>query len=432
MRRPRRREAALSAGAGRLTLRRDGLTWTLYGWLGTWGWFVFGFSPAVPLLRAEQGTSRSVAALHGTMLALGAVLAGWFGVALTRRFGRRAVISAGALTLALGVLLLVSGGGLEVTLPGALLAGTGGSTALNATSPALADHHGPAGAAAISEANAGAALVGVLAPLALGASVAAGLGWRPAVGVAAALGVAAFLAVRRLPPDPALDRPEPARHDPGQAGHDPEPARHGPGQAVGPPSPSAPPAETPRLGLRFWSLVGVLALGVGVEFSTTFWAGDLLQVRLGAAPGTAAAAVTGFVAGMAVGRLLAGRLALRFSPARLLLAGLLTAGAGWLVLWTAPAVPAAVVGLVVAGGGVALLFPLSVSLVMAASGGRPDLGSAAGSVGAGVAIGSAPFALGALADAVGPHQGFLLVPVLLLSAAALLLTAVGAGRRARV
>lgn len=411
MRRPRRREAALSAGAGRLTLRRDGLTWTLYGWLGTWGWFVFGFSPAVPLLRAEQGTSRSVAALHGTMLALGAVLAGWFGVALTRRFGRRAVISAGALTLALGVLLLVSGGGLEVTLPGALLAGTGGSTALNATSPALADHHGPAGAAAISEANAGAALVGVLAPLALGASVAAGLGWRPAVGVAAALGVAAFLAVRRLPPDPALDRPEPAHHRPG---------------------PPAPPVETPRLGLRFWSLVGVLALGVGVEFSTTFWAGDLLQVRLGAAPGTAAAAVTGFVAGMAVGRLLAGRLALRFSPARLLLAGLVIAGAGWLVLWTAPAVPAAVVGLVVAGGGVALLFPLSVSLVMAASGGRPDLGSAAGSVGAGVAIGSAPFALGALADAVGPHQGFLLVPVLLLSAAALLLTAVGAGRRARV
>lgn len=418
MRRPRRREAALSAGAGRLTLRRDGLTWTLYGWLGTWGWFVFGFSPAVPLLRAEQGTSRSVAALHGTMLALGAVLAGWFGVALTRRFGRRAVISGGALTLALGVLLLVSGGGLEVTLPGALLAGTGGSTALNATSPALADHHGPAGAAAISEANAGAALVGVLAPLALGASVAAGLGWRPAVGVAAALGVAAFLAVRRLPPDPALDRPGPAPDRPDQA-----PDRQG--QA-------APPAGTPRLGLRFWSLVGVLALGVGVEFSTTFWAGDLLQVRLGAAPGTAAAAVTGFVAGMAVGRLLAGRLALRFSPARLLLAGLLTAGAGWLVLWTAPAVPAAVVGLVVAGGGVALLFPLSVSLVMAASGGRPDLGSAAGSVGAGVAIGSAPFALGALADAVGPHQGFLLVPVLLLSAAALLLTAVGAGRRARV
>ncbi|MFC5997877.1 MFS transporter [Quadrisphaera sp. GCM10027208] len=418
MRRPRRREAALSAGAGRLTLRRDGLTWTLYGWLGTWGWFVFGFSPAVPLLRAEQGTSRSVAALHGTMLALGAVLAGWFGVALTRRFGRRAVISGGALTLALGVLLLVSGGGLEVTLPGALLAGTGGSTALNATSPALADHHGPAGAAAISEANAGAALVGVLAPLALGASVAAGLGWRPAVGVAAALGVAAFLAVRRLPPDPALDRPGPA------------PDR--PDQALDRSGPPAPPAGTPRLGLRFWSLVGVLALGVGVEFSTTFWAGDLLQVRLGAAPGTAAAAVTGFVAGMAVGRLLAGRLALRFSPARLLLAGLLTAGAGWLVLWTAPTVPAAVVGLVVAGGGVALLFPLSVSLVMAASGGRPDLGSAAGSVGAGVAIGSAPFALGALADAVGPHQGFLLVPVLLLSAAALLLTAVGAGRRARV
>jgi len=396
VRRPRGREAQLTAGAGPLRLHRDGLTWALYGWLGTWGWFVFSMGPAVPLLRAEQGTSRSVAALHGTAMAIGAVLAAYLAVTLARRFGRRTVITGGALLLTAGVALLVSGGGLEVTLPGALLAGTGGSTALNATSPALAQHHGPAGAAALSEGNAVAALVGVLAPLALGLSVAAGLGWRPALAVGGVLALGAALSLRRVADVPAL----------------------------GPAARPAPRGSRAPLGRRFWMLLGVLSIGVGVEFSTTFWAGDLLQARLGASPGVAAGAVTGFVAGMAAGRFAAGRLALRHSPVRLLMVALLTAGAGWLVLWTAPGVPAGVAGLVLSGLGVALLFPLAVSLLMAASGGRPDVASAAGSAGAGVAIGSAPFALGALADAVGPHLGFLLVPALLLVAGVLLIAAV--------
>lgn len=355
----------------------------------------------MPLLRAEQGASRSVAALHGGMLAVGAVVAGYLATTASRRLGRRFVLSGGALVLAIGVVLLVSGGGLEVTLPGALLAGTGGSTALNATSPALADHHGPAGAAAISEANATAALVGILAPLALGASVAAGLGWRPALAVAALLGVVAFLVLRRLPDEPAFGRA------------------------------SAPPARRGApLGRPFWAMLGVLSVGVGIEFSTVFWAGDLLQVRIGASPGVAAGAVTGFVAGMAAGRIAAGRLALRYAPARLLVLALAVAAGGWVALWTASGVLAALVGLFVAGLGMALLFPLSVTLLMEASGGRPDAASGAASAGAGLAIGSAPFALGALADWVGPHRGFLLVPVLLL-AAAVLLTASGRLRGSR-
>jgi predicted MFS family arabinose efflux permease len=391
------------AGPGsRLRLHRDRLTWTLYGWLGTWGWFVFGFGPTVPLLRAEQGTSRTVAALHGTMLAVGAVLAGVLVVALTRRLGRRTVIAAGTATVGVGAALLVSGGGLEVTLPGALLAGTGGSTALNATSPALAEHHGPAGAAAISEGNAAAAAVGVAAPLAVGASVAAGWGWRPGLGVVVVLAAVAAALVHRLPIERAL----------------------GSGAPRGPRGGGRAP-----LGGAFWALLGVLSVGVGVEFGTTFWAGDLLQVRLGAAPGQATAAVTGFVAGMAGGRLLAGRLALRVSAPRLVAGALVTAAVGWLLLWTATALVVAVAGLVVCGLGVALLFPLSVAMLIDASRGRGDVASGAGSAAAGCAIGLSPFVLGALADAVGPHRGFLLVPALLAVAAVLLAVSRRAARR---
>ena len=349
----------------------------------------------MPLLRAEQGTSRAVAGLHGTMLAVGALIAAWVQVTATRRFGRRAVVVGGAVLLVAGVLLLVSGGGVVTTMLGALVAGTGGSSALNAASPALAAHHGEAGAAAISEANAVAAAVGIAAPLAVGAAVAAGLGWRPGIVVAVPLALVSIVWLLRLPPEPALARQAP-----------PEPG--------GPRLP---------LGVPFWALCGVLTLGVGVEFATTFWAGDLLASRLGVAPGTAAAGVTAFVAGMAVGRAVGGSLALRIAAERLITGAILLAVTGWAVLWLAPSVPVALLGLVVAGLGVAVHFPLSISLLMRASDGRSDTAAAFASLGGGLAIGTAPFALGALADAFGTHRGFLLVPVLLLTALGLLLIA---------
>ncbi|WP_431897375.1 hypothetical protein [Nonomuraea sp. bgisy101] len=50
--------------------------------------------------------------------------------------------------------------------------------------------------------------------------------------------------------------------------------------------------------------------------------------------------------------------------------------------------------------------------MIAASGDRPDLASAASPVWAGPAMGVGPFALGALADGYGTHTSFLMVPVL--------------------
>jgi MFS family permease len=381
-------------GTGPLHLRRHPLTWALYTWFGTWGWFIYAIGPTVPLLRAEHGTSRSVAALHGTMLAVGAVVAASLGVALTRRLGRRVVVAGGASLVVLGVALLLLGAGLPATLGGALLAGIGGSSALNATSPALAEHHGPAGAAAIAEGNAVAAVVGAVAPLALGAAVAAGLGWRPAIAVTVPLAVATAVLVLRLPSEPALGSGV-ARREPG--------TRRAP------------------MGGPFWALLGVVSAAVGIEFSTTFWAGDLLQARLGLTPGGAAAGVAAFVAGLAAGRFVAGRLALRVPVPTLMLGAMGLAALGWLLLWSTPVVPLALTGLLLQGLGVACLFPLAIASLMGASGGRPDAASAWASAGAGIAIGAAPFALGALSDLVGPHRGFLLIPALLAVTAVLLL-----------
>ena len=53
---------------------RGPATWLTYSQLGIYGYFLYGFGPTVPLLRDEQGFSRTVAGLHGTALAVGALL----------------------------------------------------------------------------------------------------------------------------------------------------------------------------------------------------------------------------------------------------------------------------------------------------------------------------------------------------------------------
>ena len=380
-------------------LHRDPLTLCLYGAFAAWGWFLFGFGPTVALLREEQGTSRGVAGLHGTAMAVGSGLAGVLAVALARRWGRRRVVTAGLGVLAVGVALVVSGLGLAATLTGALVSGLGGLMAINAAGPALADHHGERATAALTEGNAVCTALGVLSPVALGALAATALGWRAATLVTLPLVALALVTLRRLPDEPALGRPAPPRPGPRQP-----------------------------LGRTFWLLWGVIVCGVAAEFATTFWAGDLLSARLGVGDGAAAAAVGAFVLGMTVGRGFAARMALVLRPRVLLAWALVVAAAGWAVLWTATAPAVFVAGLGVCGLGVSLLFPLTLAMLMAASGGRADSAAAMGSVGSSFASGVAPFALGALGDLVGPHRGFLMVPALL-AAALILLVASGASRR---
>ncbi|MGH3342302.1 MAG: hypothetical protein ACRDPK_05325, partial [Carbonactinosporaceae bacterium] len=76
-------------------LVRDRLTWLAYLLLGTYGFFLYGFGPAVSLLRPDQGVSRAVSGLHGTALATGAVLVGLIGVGLVRRRGRATALWGG-------------------------------------------------------------------------------------------------------------------------------------------------------------------------------------------------------------------------------------------------------------------------------------------------------------------------------------------------
>lgn len=377
-------------GAGRpreRAFRRDRLTLTLDGTFATWGWFLYAFTPTVPQIAREQDISFGLAGLHGTAMALGSVVSGLITPQIAPRLGRRAQHLIGSAALVAGVVALVLGTTLPFTLPAVFVLGLGGNLTITAAQPALVVHHGAAGPSAVTEANGIGSGVGILAPLAVGVTLAAGWGWRPAVAVTALLAVGVAVAVATLRGEPAMDRPAPVARD-------------------------ARPVEG-RFPAAMWFFWAAMLCGAAIEFSTTFWAADVLQTRAGASPSQATAAVTGLIAGMTVSRFVLGPIAARKAPEKLLLVGYTVALVGWAVFWTATSPAVAVAGLVVAGFGYGPHYPLSVSLVLRAAGARPDKAQGIASLGVGLAVGLAPFALGTLADAVGTHRAFLLVAVLL-------------------
>lgn len=394
-------------------LQRDRFTLTLDGVFVTWGWLLYSFNPSVPLLAAELGVSNAQAGLHGTAMAVGAVLAAAVTPWAVLRVGRRSALVGACVLLAAGIGLLVSGRTLPVTLTGMVVVALGGNVAISAAQAGLVLHHGRTASAAVTEANGVGSGVGLLGPLAVGACVAAGWGWRPAVAVTAVLALATAVAVRLLRTEGALGRPG-AR---GRAGADA--SRADPLDPVAPGGPAATgaqdagraPGAARAVRASRWFLVTVVA-ALALENATTYWATDLVRDRTGAGAGIATATTAGLVAGMTLIRFVVGPLSLRVSPARLLAASFAVAVAGWAVLWTATTAPVALAGLFLAGLGYGAQYPLGIALLLGASGGATDAAQARATVGGGVAIGLAPFLLGALADAVGSHTAFLVVPVL--------------------
>lgn len=372
-------------------LRRDRFTWTLTGWFIAWGWLLYSFNPAVPLLAEEFGVSRAAAGLHGTAMAAGAVLAAGLTPALVRRIGRRATLVVAGVVLVAGVLLLVAGHGLPVTLSGMAVTATGGNLAISAAQAGLVIHQGPAASAAMSLVNGVGAGIGLIGPLALGASVALGWGWRPAVAVTAVFAAVTALLTARLPRTEAFARSAAPR--------------------AAPDGDAPPPLRPELVRASRWFLVVVLA-ALATENATTYWATDLVLQRTGAGAGIATATTAGLLAGMTVIRFVVGPLSLRVPPTRLLVVSFGVSVLGWAVLWTATVPAVAVAGLVVTGLGYGALYPLGVALLLAAAQGRTDRAQAQSTLAGGLAIGVAPFLLGFLADRVGSHQAFILVPIL--------------------
>jgi fucose permease len=357
------------------------VTWLLYGLFGCMAFLLNGLGAVLAPLQTELGIKRGDVALYPSLFALGLIVVGLGGGSLVGRIGRRATLRLSIAGMILGGLLFAVPGRVP-TLLGALLLGLGAALLIQLVPALLAAIHTNLATAAVGEANGIASAASVVAPLAVGAALSVGVGWR--AGYLAlpllALGVA-FLPAWRLdvPTMPPVAR-----------------------------QPASGSAE-PLLG-RWFDLV----IAVSIEFCILFWAASALAEWHRAAAGQAPALASLFLVGMATSRFLAAPITHWLSATRVLTLTCATVAAvGFALFWSGPSLAAAAAGLAVAGLGVALLYPTMVSRLIAAWPHAPDRAAAFATLGSGLAIGAAPFILGRLSDAIGLKAAYLIVPVLL-------------------
>jgi MFS family permease len=372
-------------------LVRDPLTWLIYVQLGLYAYFLYGFGPVVGFLKDEQGTSNTLASLHTSALAIGAMIGGALFPWLSRRFGRGNVMWGNLAGIALCVVLFVTVPALyPVTLGLTAAIGFGGICVVSCVVVTLSLMHGPAGSSAISEANAFAVGAGLAAPLVIGLTVRIGLGWRAGVAFMVGLFLLTVLAARLLRISYASEGPQPV----------------------------APSAKQP-LPRLYWLAWTMMVMTGAVEIVLSLWTALVLRERASFSPAAASAAVSAILLGMLVGRTLGARLALRFRLILLYFIALGISVVGFTLFWAFVQPIPAVAGLFIVGLGNAMHYPLAIAMALAVAPGSADRAAGVASYGMGLSFGAGPLLLGVLADRVGAHTALLLVPVFIAVAAVL-------------
>lgn len=363
----------------------DRATRIAYVQLALVAFFLTGFGATQALLRDEQGTTAVVSGFHATVFAVAGIFAALFATRLVNRFGRSRVIFMAILGFAIGLSGYLLPLGPAVTLPSIGLTSMCSATLLICFSAFLLDHHRAAGPSALTQANALAALSGVIAPLAIGVGAATLLGWRFGIVIVVVMLIFAEVLGRR-PLRRIFDGTR-TRDD------------H-----------STPWRALPR---RMWWSVFLVAMFSAVEMTTFIWAADLLRDRGDAAPALAAALVAAVAVGMLLGRVVGARLAQSRAIDGLLTASGLIALAGFVLAWVSEELWVIATGLFVVGVGLALNWPLGIARAVQASGGWSTEATSLASLAGGIALAIVPLTLGALAQVIGIHSAFLLLPALL-------------------
>jgi MFS family permease len=362
-------------------ISRGYATWLLYLVFSCMAFLLNGLGAVLAPLQKELGVTRGEVAFYPSLFAVGLLVVGLAGGSFVSRIGRVAALRLSVAGMMLGGLLIAAPSRVA-TLLGALVLGLGAALLIQLVPAVLSAMHPGRPAATIGEANGLASAASVLAPLAVAAALAAGLGWRAGYLVAPLVALAALtLPVWRLVLPDASN--------------------------------SITAAQSSTAGPMLGRWVDLL-VSVSVEFCFVFWAASAVIAWNHASPSQAPAVASLFLVGMAIARAMSGRIIRRVpEPRVLVLVCTACATAGFALFWAAPTLALAGAGLLVAGLGVALLYPTTVSRVVAAWPQATDRAAARAALASGIAIGGAPFLLAQLSDAIGLRAAFLIVPALL-------------------
>lgn len=365
----------------------DKPTLLAYFSMSTWSWFVYGFGASLALLSDEQGAPAWLAGLHAPALALGGVVGALVTPKLSHRYGRGFMMRVGVLGAAITcALFLLPNMPVVGTLAAVFAATFFGNIIVVTVNSFIAVHQGTASPAAFTENLALAALMGLLAPAAVGACAASVLGWRVGLLVA----VAAFVVIeiirgRKL-------------------------AVYGTSGEVFTRKEGGALSST-----TYWAVIAGM-LYVGAEFCFSLWGATFLREQTGLSPAAAAAGVGAYLGGLFVGRVVGSSFARRMSPELLLRISMALGLVVFLIAWLLSSPVPVLILLFLTGTSLSLVWPLSLARIMRSAGPNVDRASALTLACTTAAIGLAPFALGALSGSISVHTAFLLVPGMLVVA----------------
>ena len=363
------------------TFKRDGFFWTVALQTVCVNIFLGSFGPTQPLLRADQGTSLTIAGLHGTAMGLASILAGLANPHLAHRFGRTRTAWIGLTIFSVGLLARVASPSFYFSIPTALITGFGVSITINSSLTAITDHFKDRSPMALMQANAIASCGYVSGTLIVGL-VATNFRdyWRFGMLIAIPLVVLLYFFRDKTPDEHVPD-------------------------STGP--------QSGKLSARFWwSWVGFVAC-IASEFAISFWAAALIIDRTGASPAISTLIVAALGTGMALGRWYGGRVLKRFPLDTQLSIFIGVQAVGFAVLWFSHNLALSFIAVLVAGLGISSQFALASLRLIDFSDNRPYLAVGRSSSAAGIAIAGSPFLLGVLGDSFGISRAYLMVPILI-------------------
>lgn len=346
------------------------------------GWFLSGLGSVLPDLEDDIGERASIYPLMP-----GAVLLVFAIVFVTRHKGatpanpHTSVIVAGSAGLGAALLLMGVTRWWWVSAIGGVAAAVAAASLIRLLPATLATERPDDTERVMMRANAWSSLAGITSPLAIGGTIALGLGWLP--GMAVPIVIAAVVVV-------ATARP---RH--GDAHVAPVAAAHV-GEAV-------PPLAT------WWREWAVLTTCIVVEFCFSYFAATYLHDELDMSTAASAAGAAAWGVGMTAGRFV---VSVRPAP-RTVVPSVALIAVGFVLLWLPQEPVLAIVGVGAAGIGASPLYPTRATALLARFPASPDQGAARGALASGAALLISPALMAGLRAATDVRTAYLVVPVLL-------------------
>jgi MFS family permease len=349
------------------------------------GYLLYGVGAISPYLRVRLGLTDAETGLHSSALALGIIAAGLIADRLDRSRGPRLTHVAAIALMVVASVAIAWAPSWPVTLSASGVMGLGCGLMIAHVNRTLGSGGDGLGRVRLARANLLSMLGALAVPIVIAAGLGIGAGWQIVVMPALAILIVAAGYARREP--------------------------RGVVAAL---------VERARLPVGFWVAWTLVVLVVSIEFSIVFWGSTLVERRASLSLVEATIVGGAFFAGMILGRVVISREAAgSMDPRRLVRIGLVGALAGALLTWWSTSGLMSAAGLLLSGMGVAVLYPLTVSLALARSRGHASVAAARLTMASGAAILLAPFILGALSDRAGVVAGWVLVPALCLASLAL-------------